>query len=43
VGAVEAEADVPAAIPAAETFSLSSKMIRSASFLPMPGIDTSTA
>ena len=33
----------PAATPAAETFSLSSKMIRSASFLPMPGIDTSTA
>ena len=28
-----------AATPAAATFSLSSKMIRSASFLPMPGID----
>jgi hypothetical protein len=32
-----------AATPAAATFSLSSKMIRSASFLPMPGIDTRTA
>ena len=32
-------ADEPAATPAADTFSLSSKMIRSASFLPMPGID----
>ena len=28
-----------AATPAAATFSLSSKMTRSASFLPMPGID----
>ena len=30
-------------MPAADTFSLSSKMIRSASFLPMPGIETRTA
>ena len=33
----------PRDTPAAVTFSLSSKMIRSASFLPIPGIDTRTA
>ena len=31
------------AAPAAATFSLSSKITRSASFLPIPGIETSTA
>ena len=36
-------APAPPRCPAAATFSLSSKMIRSASFLPMPGIDTRTA
>ena len=32
-----------AATPAAATFSLSSKITRSASFLPIPGIETRTA